>query len=85
MYKSLKTRLPNFLRYVNKVYSFCETIKSMRDKRARPKEYKLVSGEKGYTNLCLCFQAHEVIQIVSTDYEDDCRGDVCQLYLFQLE
>ena len=32
MYKSLKARLPNFLRYVNKVYRFSE--KTMRDKRS---------------------------------------------------
>ena len=50
MYKSLKTRLPNFLRYVNKVYSFCETIKSMRDKRARPK----VSPQTTFMGAFVC-------------------------------
>ncbi len=30
-YKSLRKRLPNFLRYVNKVYGFSQTIDSMQD------------------------------------------------------
>ena len=36
MHKSLISRLPNFFRYVNKVYDFSKTISSMRDKRKKP-------------------------------------------------
>lgn len=50
MYKSLKTRLPNFLRYVNKVYKFSETIKSIRDKRGRTE----VSGQTIFMSVFLC-------------------------------
>lgn len=50
MYKSLKARLPNFLRYVNKVYRFSETIKSMRDKRGRTE----VSAQTIFMSVYLC-------------------------------
>ena len=50
MYKSLKARLPNFLRYVNKVYRFSETIKLMRDKRDRTE----VSAQTIFMSVFLC-------------------------------
>ena len=50
MYKPLKTRLPNFLRYVNKVYRFSETIKSMQDKRDRTE----ISGQTIFMSVFLC-------------------------------
>ena len=50
MYKSLKTRLPNFLRYVNKVYRFSETIKVMRDNRGRTE----VSAQTIFMSVYLC-------------------------------
>jgi hypothetical protein len=50
MYKPSKTRLPNFLRYVNKVYRFSETIKSMRDRRDRTE----VSAQTIFMSVFLC-------------------------------
>ncbi len=50
MYRSLRTRLPNFLRYVNKVYRFSETIKSVRDKRDRTE----VSAQTIFMSVFLC-------------------------------
>jgi hypothetical protein len=50
MYKPSKTRLPNFLRYVNKVYRFSETIKVMRDKRDRTE----VSAQTIFMSVFLC-------------------------------
>jgi hypothetical protein len=51
MYKSLRTRLPNFLRYVNKVYGFSETIRSMSDNRDRTE----ISAQATfmYTFICM--------------------------------
>ncbi len=50
MYKPLKARLPNFLRYVKKVYRFSETIQSMQDKREKTK----VSAQTIFMSVYLC-------------------------------
>ncbi len=50
MYKALETRFPNFLRYVNKVYRFSETIKSIRDKLSITE----LSGQTIFMSVFLC-------------------------------
>jgi len=49
-YKPSRVRLPNFLRYVNKVYGFFETVGAMQDKRARTE----VSPRTIFMSVFLC-------------------------------
>ena len=50
MHKTLISRLPNFFRYVNKVYHFSKTVSSMKDKRSRPE----TSPQTTFTIVFLC-------------------------------
>ncbi len=50
IYKALISRLPNFFRYVNKVYQFSKTVSSMKDKRPRPE----TSAQTTFTSVFLC-------------------------------
>lgn len=50
MHKALISRLPNFFRYVNKVYQFSKTVSSMKDKRSRPE----TSPQTTFTSVFLC-------------------------------
>ena len=50
MYKFIQKRLPNFFRYVNKVYEFSKIVNSMKDKRSNTK----ITSQTIFLSVFLC-------------------------------